>query len=46
MGKLGRFLHKFVPILRPVLRVLGVKGGTVVGKAAEIAEKIEEASRK
>lgn len=44
--KLKDLIHRYVPVLRPVLRLLGVKPGTAVDRAAEIATRIEEASRK
>lgn len=44
--KLKDFLHKYVPILRPILRILGLKPGTAVDRGAQILEKIEEAERK
>lgn len=44
--KLKDFFHRYIPILRPVLRLLGIKPGTAADRAAEIAEKVEEASRK
>ena len=39
--KLGKLLHKIV-LLRPLLKVLGVKGGTVVDKVGEGLEIVDK----
>lgn len=40
--RLWRVLYVIARLGRPVLRILGVKGGTAAEKAAEVAEVLDE----
>lgn len=44
--KLRKILGWVARAGRPILKILGVKGGTVATKAAEIVEVVEEAKQR